>query len=54
MKAALTKTVETFGRLDFAFNNAGIEQPAGPAADLTTKTNGTGSWASTCAASSCA
>jgi NAD(P)-dependent dehydrogenase (short-subunit alcohol dehydrogenase family) len=26
VKAALQKTVETFGRLDFAFNNAGVEQ----------------------------
>jgi NAD(P)-dependent dehydrogenase (short-subunit alcohol dehydrogenase family) len=33
--AALTKTVEAFGRLDFAFNNAGVEQPITPAADLT-------------------
>ncbi|MBW4607432.1 MAG: SDR family oxidoreductase [Hassallia sp. WJT32-NPBG1] len=26
VKAALSKTIETFGRLDFAFNNAGVEQ----------------------------
>ena len=26
VKAALAKTVEAFGRLDFAFNNAGVEQ----------------------------
>ncbi|WP_292837579.1 SDR family NAD(P)-dependent oxidoreductase [Nostoc sp. JL33] len=26
VKAALAKTIETFGRLDFAFNNAGVEQ----------------------------
>src|SRR5688572_12113604 len=30
VKAALTRTVEAFGRLDFAFNNAGIE-PKKPA-----------------------
>lgn len=34
VKAALDKTVEAFGRLDFAFNNAGVEQPITPAADL--------------------
>jgi NAD(P)-dependent dehydrogenase (short-subunit alcohol dehydrogenase family) len=33
--AALDKTVEEFGHLDFAFNNAGAEQPVTPAADLT-------------------
>ncbi|MGH8117301.1 MAG: SDR family oxidoreductase [Rhodanobacteraceae bacterium] len=26
VKAALDKTIDTFGRLDFAFNNAGVEQ----------------------------
>jgi NAD(P)-dependent dehydrogenase (short-subunit alcohol dehydrogenase family) len=35
VKAALEKTIETFGRLDFAFNNAGVEQPIMPAADVT-------------------
>ncbi|MDB5413862.1 MAG: hypothetical protein JWR10_2197 [Rubritepida sp.] len=35
VKAALDKAVEAFGRLDFAFNNAGVEQPVTPAADLT-------------------
>jgi NAD(P)-dependent dehydrogenase (short-subunit alcohol dehydrogenase family) len=35
VKAALDKAVETFGRLDFAFNNAGIEQPITAVADLT-------------------
>jgi NAD(P)-dependent dehydrogenase (short-subunit alcohol dehydrogenase family) len=34
VKAALDKTAEAFGRLDFAFNNAGVEQPLKPAADL--------------------
>lgn len=35
VKAALEQAVETFGRLDFAFNNAGVEQPLAPVADLT-------------------
>src|SRR5438132_2320799 len=35
VEAALDKTVETFGRLDFAFNNAGVEQPMTATADLT-------------------
>ncbi len=35
VRAALDKTAEAFGRLDFAFNNAGVEQPLKPAADLT-------------------
>src|ERR671911_1488146 len=34
VKAALDKTIETFGRLDFAFNNAGVEQRPAPAAEL--------------------
>jgi len=34
VKAALDKTIETFGRLDFAFNNAGVEQRMAPAAEL--------------------
>ncbi|NDV04886.1 SDR family oxidoreductase [Rhodococcus sp. IEGM 248] len=31
--AAVTSTVETFGRLDFAYNNAGIQSPTTDAAD---------------------
>src|SRR5437868_7199575 len=35
VKAALDKTVEVFGRLDFAFNNAGVEQKKlAPTAEL--------------------
>src|SRR5256884_894632 len=35
VKAALDKAVEAFGRLDFAFNNAGVEQATAPLADIT-------------------
>ena len=35
--AALDQTAETFGRLDFAFNNAGVEQPIMATAELTEK-----------------
>lgn len=34
VRVALDKTVETFGHLDFAFNNAGSEQPPTPIADI--------------------
>jgi NAD(P)-dependent dehydrogenase (short-subunit alcohol dehydrogenase family) len=34
VRAALDTTIDAFGRLDFAFNNAGIEQPATPIADI--------------------
>jgi NAD(P)-dependent dehydrogenase (short-subunit alcohol dehydrogenase family) len=47
VKAALDKTGATFGRLDFAFNNAGIE-PRKPAPTRTmTWKSGTGSLTST-------
>ncbi|TGE22726.1 glucose 1-dehydrogenase [Hymenobacter metallicola] len=34
VQAALAQTIEAFGRLDFAFNNAGVEQHKAPAAEL--------------------
>lgn len=34
VKTALDKTIETFGRLDFAFNNAGVEQKTAATAEL--------------------
>jgi len=35
VQAVLNQTVDTFGRLDCAFNNAGIEQPPTPITDIT-------------------
>jgi NAD(P)-dependent dehydrogenase (short-subunit alcohol dehydrogenase family) len=35
VKSALDRALEVFGRLDFAFNNAGVEQPITATADLT-------------------
>ena len=35
VKAALDETIETFGRLDVAFNNAGAENEVKPMADVT-------------------
>jgi NAD(P)-dependent dehydrogenase (short-subunit alcohol dehydrogenase family) len=35
VKVALHKAVEAFGRVDFAFNNAGVEQPIAAAGDIT-------------------
>ncbi|MDB6034680.1 MAG: hypothetical protein JWM16_5018, partial [Verrucomicrobiales bacterium] len=35
VKAALDQAIATFGRIHFAFNNAGIELPIEAAADLT-------------------
>ncbi|MBV8615361.1 MAG: SDR family oxidoreductase [Acetobacteraceae bacterium] len=35
VKTALDKAVEALGRLDVAFNNAGVEQPITPTADIT-------------------
>ncbi|SDX65221.1 NAD(P)-dependent dehydrogenase, short-chain alcohol dehydrogenase family [Geodermatophilus africanus] len=37
VRAALERTVEAFGRLDLAFNNAGVEQSRTPLAELATE-----------------
>ena len=34
VEAALARTVETFGRLDITFNNAGVENKAAPVAEI--------------------
>ncbi|RZU24109.1 SDR family oxidoreductase [Streptomyces sp. BK239] len=34
VRSALDDTVQAFGRLDVAFNNAGVEQPVKPAVDI--------------------
>jgi NAD(P)-dependent dehydrogenase (short-subunit alcohol dehydrogenase family) len=34
VQTALSRTMKAFGRLDFAFNNAGVEQPGAMAADI--------------------
>jgi NAD(P)-dependent dehydrogenase (short-subunit alcohol dehydrogenase family) len=39
VKALVDKTVATFGRLDFAFNNAGVEGPVGVNIDQQTEEN---------------
>jgi NAD(P)-dependent dehydrogenase (short-subunit alcohol dehydrogenase family) len=38
VKAAVEQTVEAFGRLDFAFNNAGVEQPVKPLDQVSART----------------
>jgi NAD(P)-dependent dehydrogenase (short-subunit alcohol dehydrogenase family) len=35
IQAALQRVTDAFGRIDIAFNNAGVEQPSTPAADIT-------------------
>lgn len=37
VKAALQKTKETFGRLDMAVNNAGVDEKSSPSADQSTE-----------------
>jgi NAD(P)-dependent dehydrogenase (short-subunit alcohol dehydrogenase family) len=54
VKAVLAKTAEAFGRLDFAFNNAGIEPRKALRPQSTRRRSGTGSSTSTSVACSCA
>ncbi|MEH2297727.1 MAG: glucose 1-dehydrogenase [Nostoc sp.] len=35
VKAALDQTIEVYGRLNYAFNNAGVDHPGTPLADIT-------------------
>jgi NAD(P)-dependent dehydrogenase (short-subunit alcohol dehydrogenase family) len=35
VKTAVERTLDVFGRLDFAFNNAGVEQPVKPLVEVT-------------------
>lgn len=35
VQSALRRAADTFGRLDIAFNNAGVEHPGTPAAEIT-------------------
>ena len=49
IERALKATIERFGRLDFAFNNAGIEY-AVSLLPTSRRTSGTESWTSTCVA----
>lgn len=51
VQLAIAETIQTFGRLDYAFNNAGIEGVPAPTADCTTENwrrvidvNLTGTW----------
>ena len=38
VKAMVEKTIRAYGRLDYAFNNAGIEQPSTPLVEQTEET----------------
>ena len=53
IQAVIEQTVDEFGRLDIAFNNAGIEQAPAPSS-TSPRTSGRVCSTSTCAARSCA